>query len=64
MCWDGEKESKGKEGYTLIQEKDMRYVILKVTAYLKLPHVLKNSHHDNACTSKALVIIVNLKLSL
>ena len=29
MCWDGEKESKGKEGWTLIQEKDKRYMLLK-----------------------------------
>ena len=60
MCWDGEKESIGMRGQTLIQEKDMRCVILiKV-----LTHLLKSSHQDNECTSKALVIIVNLKLSL
>ena len=66
MCWDGEKESKGKEGWTLIQEKDMRYVILrnKQLKNKRLTLLLKSTHQDNDCTSKALVIIVYLKLSL
>ena len=51
MCWDGEKESKGKEGWTLIQGKDKRYLLLKnkrlkrkQLKYVRLTLLLKSTH--------------------
>ena len=57
-CWGGEKESIGMKDRLSFKEK------ICVTRYLALPHLLKCSQQDNDCTSKTLVIIVNLKLRL
>ena len=58
VCWVIEKESIGMKVRLSFKEK------ICGRQYLALPHLLKCSQQDNECTSKALVIIVNLKLSL